>query len=251
MAATTTPLTLGQCFTFNIEPDNMMCSCLTVENNRCSNAHKFLYKLSNGNTHTCCGISGHKKYIFKHYLTEGIIANVYRFKYDHKQGNNYHCTYSVCGIDIDNKCNYEYPIIKNRDSIHNIKTVLQTDINEQDKQLTDLRQSIDEFTKYITNLHREIYTTREIRNELSRALSFVEENATFTNSKTQLTEQNDVCVICHEQMTNSDSTKLAECNHAFHLKCIKRWFHKKNTISCPCCRTICNKDNYFVLNKFV
>ena len=114
-----------------------------------------------------------------------------------------------------------------------------------------MRQSIDEFTKYIHNLHRETYAAREMRNELSRALTFVEESATFTNTKKPLTEDNDLCAICHEQMTNSDSTKLTECNHAFHLKCIKRWFHKKNTISCPCCRTICNKDNYFVLNKFV
>ena len=249
--AAVTPLSLGQCVTFNIKQNDMMCSCITYEENRCSNSHKFLYKLSNGNTHTCCGISAHKKNIFKHHLTDGITANVYRLKYDHKYGDEYHCTYSVSGIDIDNKCNYEYPIIKSKDSISNIKNKLQTDINEQDKKLIDLRQSIDEFTKYINNMHREIYASRDMRNELSRALTFVEESATFTNTKKPLTEDNDLCAICHEQMTNSDSTKLSECNHAYHLKCIKRWFHKKNTISCPCCRTICNKDNYFVLNKFV
>jgi len=249
--ANTTHLSLGQYVTFIINTNNMSCSCITRENNTCSNTHKYLYKLSNGNTHTCCGISSHKKYIFKNFLIYGLTANVYRLKHDHKHGDDYHCTYSVCGIDIDNKCNYEYPIIKQKDSISNIKTKLQTYIHEQDTKLTDLRSTIDEFTKYISNLHHEIYITRETRSEFSRALRFVEENATFKNNKKQLTDKNDVCAICHEQMNNCDSTKLVECDHAFHLKCIKRWFQKKNTISCPCCRTICNNDNYFVLNKFV
>tara|TARA_Y100000389_G_scaffold191745_1_gene218404 strand:- start:361 stop:1125 length:765 start_codon:yes stop_codon:yes gene_type:complete len=248
---TTSSLSIGQNVNFDLTNEEMMCSCTTIANKRCPNTHKFLYKLSNGNTYTCCGISSHKKYIFHNHLTDGVTANVYRYRHECGHNNLIHCSYIVCGIDIDNKCNYEFPVIKEINSISNIKSSLQENITEQDRRMTEMKNSIAEFSKYITNIHREMYLARELKCELSRALAFVDENATFTNNKNPLTEQNDLCAICHEQMTNSDSTKLSECNHAFHLKCIKRWFNKKNTISCPCCRTICNKDNYFVLNKFV
>lgn len=248
---TTSSLSIGQNVNFDLTNEEMLCSCTTIANKRCSNTHKFLYKLSNGTTYTCCGISSHKKHIFKKYLTDGVTADVYRYRYECMHNNLTHCSYIVCGIGIDNKCNYEYPIIKHKDSIHNIKSSLQESITEHDRRMTEMKSSISEFSKYITNIHREMHLARESRNELSRALTFVEENATFTNSKKPLTEQNDMCAICHEQMVSNDSTKLVECNHAFHLKCIKRWFNKKNTISCPCCRKVCDKDNYFVLNKFI
>ena len=248
---TTSSLTIGQNVNFDVTNEEMICSCRTNSNKQCSNTHKYLYKLSNGKTYTCCGISSHKKYIFQNYILDGVTATVYRYRYECVHNNSILCSYIICGIDVDNKCNYEFPVIKEKNTISNIKALLQENITKQDVKLTEMKNSIAEFYKYISNIQTEMYLVREVKCELSRALTFVEENATFTNTKNPLTVQNDICAICHEQMISSDSTKLSECDHAFHLNCIKRWFHKKNSISCPCCRTICNKDNYFILNKFI
>ena len=45
------------------------------------------------------------------------------------------------------------------------------------------------------------------------------------------------CSICLEEVpsTNSASHKRLSCGHAFHFKCIIRWFVTSD--ECPCCRT--------------
>ncbi|GFY59677.1 RING-type domain-containing protein [Trichonephila inaurata madagascariensis] len=43
----------------------------------------------------------------------------------------------------------------------------------------------------------------------------------------------DECSICYEEMTSSTAYKV-DCNHSFHLKCIKKWLEKKS--DCPICR---------------
>ena len=43
----------------------------------------------------------------------------------------------------------------------------------------------------------------------------------------------DFCIICHEEMTVQTSTHL-ECRHRFHTECIRKWFVEQST--CPTCR---------------
>ncbi|EFC41598.1 predicted protein [Naegleria gruberi] len=43
------------------------------------------------------------------------------------------------------------------------------------------------------------------------------------------------CPICGEEYKKGDQChKLEDCNHFFHIKCLKLWFEKHNT--CPMCR---------------
>ena len=51
----------------------------------------------------------------------------------------------------------------------------------------------------------------------------------------------DICLICHNQIKNTKIFKLNMCNHQFHYKCIKKWFKilskQNNQIHhCPLCR---------------
>ncbi|XP_076111314.1 uncharacterized protein LOC143079699 isoform X1 [Mytilus galloprovincialis] len=46
-------------------------------------------------------------------------------------------------------------------------------------------------------------------------------------------EEQDPCVICHEEMT-PDTTVRLECHHRFHDECIRKWLKENST--CPNCR---------------
>ncbi|XP_033114441.1 uncharacterized protein LOC117114928 [Anneissia japonica] len=46
-------------------------------------------------------------------------------------------------------------------------------------------------------------------------------------------EEEDPCVICHEEMPMKPVSKL-ECQHVFHTDCIQRWMNEQKT--CPTCR---------------
>ena len=47
-----------------------------------------------------------------------------------------------------------------------------------------------------------------------------------------LTEQNDICVICLSELGTDNYT--LECNHKYHTKCIIEWFRKGQS-NCPLC----------------
>ncbi|XP_060074001.1 E3 ubiquitin-protein ligase TTC3-like isoform X2 [Ylistrum balloti] len=46
-------------------------------------------------------------------------------------------------------------------------------------------------------------------------------------------EDEDPCVICHEEMTPT-TTRTLDCSHRFHDECIRKWFKEQST--CPNCR---------------
>ena len=61
------------------------------------------------------------------------------------------------------------------------------------------------------------------------------------------------CPICMENMTNTDSYIIPECNHKFHSACITTWFRYGNT-QCPYCNDIPDilketKSKYVVYSK--
>lgn len=43
-----------------------------------------------------------------------------------------------------------------------------------------------------------------------------------------------LCAICHE--TDRAVRETLRCGHSFHVSCIGRWLHRRNT--CPLCRCI-------------
>ncbi len=42
------------------------------------------------------------------------------------------------------------------------------------------------------------------------------------------------CPICYDDYSGNDLRAINQCNHAFHIECIDRWFSNHNT--CPMCR---------------
>ncbi|XP_071957413.1 uncharacterized protein [Antedon mediterranea] len=53
------------------------------------------------------------------------------------------------------------------------------------------------------------------------------------NPKPLSLEEDDPCVICHEEMPTKPVSTL-ECQHTFHTDCIQRWMNEQKT--CPTCR---------------
>ncbi|KAJ5071881.1 ring zinc finger protein [Anaeramoeba ignava] len=45
-------------------------------------------------------------------------------------------------------------------------------------------------------------------------------------------DHDNICIICREEMTISNSCKLP-CTHCFHRVCLRRWFKQKR--KCPTC----------------
>ena len=44
------------------------------------------------------------------------------------------------------------------------------------------------------------------------------------------------CPICLDEYNDKETISKLNCNHIFHKKCIKEWFHNNN--NCPNCRKI-------------
>ena len=62
-------------------------------------------------------------------------------------------------------------------------------------------------------------------------------NNYFDNNDTTQ-NNNDICPICHDVLTDSDIYTIPECNHQFHSKCIIPWFRSDiSNGSCPYCKT--------------
>ncbi|CAD5226135.1 unnamed protein product [Bursaphelenchus okinawaensis] len=51
----------------------------------------------------------------------------------------------------------------------------------------------------------------------------------------ELTEGDNICIICREEMTLDASPKKLPCGHIFHPNCLRSWFQRQQT--CPTCRT--------------
>ena len=47
--------------------------------------------------------------------------------------------------------------------------------------------------------------------------------------------QDNVCIICREEMTADQQIKRLPCDHVFHKNCLRSWFQRQQT--CPTCRT--------------
>uniref|UniRef100_T1KFH9 RING-type E3 ubiquitin transferase n=1 Tax=Tetranychus urticae TaxID=32264 RepID=T1KFH9_TETUR len=60
-------------------------------------------------------------------------------------------------------------------------------------------------------------------------------NTLYPNATAEDLANNDnVCIICREEMTGNGSAKKLPCNHIFHVSCLRSWFQRQQT--CPTCR---------------
>ncbi|CAD5230162.1 unnamed protein product [Bursaphelenchus xylophilus] len=51
----------------------------------------------------------------------------------------------------------------------------------------------------------------------------------------ELTDGDNICIICREEMTLDAGPKKLPCGHIFHPNCLRSWFQRQQT--CPTCRT--------------
>uniref|UniRef100_A0A1I7Y8G8 E3 ubiquitin-protein ligase hrd-1 n=1 Tax=Steinernema glaseri TaxID=37863 RepID=A0A1I7Y8G8_9BILA len=51
----------------------------------------------------------------------------------------------------------------------------------------------------------------------------------------ELSQGDNTCIICREEMTVMSGAKKLPCNHIFHPNCLRSWFQRQQT--CPTCRT--------------
>ncbi len=54
-------------------------------------------------------------------------------------------------------------------------------------------------------------------------------------------DKNWECPICLEQQFSQNIVKISDCNHKFHINCIKTWITTHNNEQCPLCRTFVTK----------
>lgn len=60
-------------------------------------------------------------------------------------------------------------------------------------------------------------------------------NTLYPNATQEdLTNTDNVCIICREEMSADGTAKKLPCNHIFHVTCLRSWFQRQQT--CPTCR---------------
>ena len=66
----------------------------------------------------------------------------------------------------------------------------------------------------------------------------------FSDKESKCTDETNICLICHEQLTIPRMAKLV-CGHIFHLECIRRVAEGPQTgRKCPLCRALID-NKYF------
>ena len=77
------------------------------------------------------------------------------------------------------------------------------------------------------------------RNRNDMRLISVSSEDTITSSE----NEEDLCSICLEELKESKSLSMSQCQHKFHVKCVKQWLNEKAT--CP----LCNSDQEKLKNR--
>ena len=71
--------------------------------------------------------------------------------------------------------------------------------------------------------------SKTIDNEETISIRLPEEP--FSSDKIYIPE---ICIICLEEFNKNNSITTLECEHSYHIECIKDWLNNKTT--CPCCK---------------
>jgi hypothetical protein len=213
-----------------------------------------MYHLSTNEIILSCNISSHKKLAFSN-IKNNIKANIYKLydvTHSNLTENIFTSSYIVYGYDVNENCNFEHPVIENKtNTVSRLKNDVQLKITSFNDTILEFQQNKESLNRYLQTINKEIQIASFSRAECERALLYIDVNSEFVVSKrNMLIEPNtDLCSICQEDMTKETSCQLYECSHTFHSNCIKKWFEKKQHITCPCCRANCNHDNYFVFKQ--
>ena len=244
-------LCVGEKINFTCRIEDMNCSCLTKNGDRCTNQHKFLYKFSNGEIMKSCGIKRHKKYIHDTYTYDKKLSydlyRVYQEDYIITIEEITNLKYIVMGVNVDHTFHYNNPLVKLNTPLSEIKEDLEYNLESNKDDIAYLEDDIESLRRKISELNRQMLIRKSESEEIRLAMIFVNTNTVYKPSIIE-NDDNESCSICCCEMTKETSGRLYECSHVFHHDCIKKWFLHKDSLTCPICRTECNHDIYFVLN---
>ncbi|KAL6620695.1 hypothetical protein ACP70R_035834 [Stipagrostis hirtigluma subsp. patula] len=105
----------------------------------------------------------------------------------------------------------------------------------------DMRLDVDSMS------YEELVALEEQIGDVNTGLteSYIEENlksslyvpgaACMSDRSSELSTENDACIICQEEYKAKELIGTLECGHKHHLMCIKQWLTMKNL--CPICKT--------------
>lgn len=209
---------------------------------RCSNGVSFCLELSNHTRVFCCGIKRHQQQALQR-CTDGVTGRLMvRLSNDR---------FEVTAVELGANCDIGLPIqfqdaTDNRSRLARFVEAerliraetastrrVEEDVNSQIRALEVMRHM---HRASIRRLERHTKLLRGAKGRLMQKVPFELEWRDSYNGDM-------ICAICHEKMAQDKSAgMLNECDHAFHVHCIKRWFDLVDT--CPCCRTHCDTDAY-------
>ncbi|XP_066363996.1 probable E3 ubiquitin-protein ligase ZFP1 isoform X2 [Miscanthus floridulus] len=105
----------------------------------------------------------------------------------------------------------------------------------------DMRLDVDNMT------YEELVALQEQIGDVNTGLteSYIQENlrstfhvpgaASISDQFSELSLENDACIICQEEYEAKELIGTLECGHKYHVNCIKQWLMMKNL--CPICKT--------------
>jgi hypothetical protein len=130
-----------------------------------------------------------------------------------------------------------------------LKQTLKKQINSENKNEMETREHIRNLLWLLEGFNKKLSLHKSSQNEMAKTLSYIQTHTNYKPSTSKISNVDDVCSICQEELNEENCGKLYECSHSFHADCIKQWFLTKENISCPCCRKECDYDKYFVFSK--
>lgn len=115
-------------------------------------------------------------------------------------------------------------------------------------------QNLDEMTMFASLIPRVFVTASHMPTETSffdLGMIFPEQNDVIVSLKesffdslpVQECSDNELCIICQEDIEPETMIKQIKCGHEFHIDCLRPWLTQKS-IKCPICRAeICDNDS--------
>jgi len=92
-----------------------------------------------------------------------------------------------------------------------------------------------EIGNILRNLRNIDYENNNINYENMEDIKIVLSNEEFENIENIKCLNESKCSICLEDIAKNEKIKKINCNHEFHIECLKEWLCRQS-IKCPICR---------------
>lgn len=246
-----TSLNLCDVYRTSIPISECICQCPTTRRGSCKNFHKYRYELSNGEEYLTCSVLKHREFIMKK-CKNNITTNISKIIHRVDKELMSVIDYTVIALDVNEFNDYECPLVSNCVPPNTMKNILKQAIRHNNESENNIRKTITVLKKMIRDEERKLTRHARIDNEYHNALYHMRYHVKYMpNAKRIKHNDDDICTICHESFDAKKSSALHECGHIYHNDCIRTWFKNKEMITCPCCRTSCDPDKYFVYDRYV